>query len=143
MARGIAVALVAVVALSAATARADGYYYSESVGGSKIRDQLGNVYDASLRIRLALGMRQGSWALEAWIAGDMPQATADGPVREYHDDSSLMQYGLDVKYLQPIADHFDVYLRGGVSHAQTDRFHDDLDGYAGRGLGVGAGVQLK
>jgi hypothetical protein len=137
---------VLIVLALAVPARADGFYYTESVGGTKIKDDLGSFADSALRIRLSLGMRQGSWAFEAWLAGDLAfTRIADGPGGDYaayNQDASLMQYGFDVKYLQPIAEHFDVYLRGSISRAQTDHMRG-LEDYAGRGLGLGAGIQVK
>jgi len=115
--------LVLVVMLSTAVAHADGYYYTESVGGTHIKDQLGQRADSAVRIRLSLGMRQGSWAIEAWVAGDLankPIPVSDRWEPGHGGQASLVQYGVDVKYLQPIADHLELYLRGGLSRAQTD-----------------------
>lgn len=135
--------LAALVAWHPRAARADGFYYTESVGGTKIKDELGNHVDSALRVRISLGTRQGSWALEAWLAGDISLELADGDRYSYRNhDASLMQYGLDLKYLQPLSEHFEVYLRGSMSRAVTDHMHG-LDDYAGRGLGVGAGIQVK
>src|SRR5207244_10566540 len=45
-----------------------------------------------------------------------------------------------LKYLAPLSAHFDAYLRGTISAGVAD---GALEGYEGRGLGFGAGVQLK
>jgi len=129
--------VLVVVSLAASEARADGVYFSESLGGTSIKDELGARMSGAFRLRIAGGVRRGSWAVEGWLGGDI--ATTERP----NDDlvpGALLSYGLDAKYLQPVMDHVEIYLRGGLSHGEMS---GELDGYGGRGLGVGAGVQLK
>jgi hypothetical protein len=60
---------------------------------------------------------------------------------DYYDDyssSSMTTVGLDVKYLRPLSDNFEAYLRGSLGKGWLDS-----SDYSGRGFGVGAGVQLK
>ncbi len=144
---------------TASTAAADGLYFSESFGGSNVKDELGSHINGAVRIRFALGYRiNKSWAVEGFVAGDV------GTVSHIHADdrpyaarcidcaepdggyggwghsssSSMTTVGLDVKYLRPLSDNIDVYLRGSLGKG----YLDDSD-YSGRGLGIGTGVQLK
>jgi hypothetical protein len=134
--------------ITASTAAADGFYYSEALGGGQVKDELSAYIRGTFRARVALGMRRGSWALEAYVSGDAPFDGGDPqggccvpPGGSTGRVASLFTYGLDLKYLQPIAKHFDLYLRGGLSHAYLRGALDDR--YDGRGLGVGAGIALK
>ena len=55
-------------------------------------------------------------------------------------EGDLVTGGLSIKYIQPIAPHLELYLRGTASLGAADQ---ELQGYSGRGLGAGAGIQLK
>ncbi|MDQ3370409.1 MAG: hypothetical protein M3680_33735 [Myxococcota bacterium] len=144
----LALILVGATTLPAA---ADGIYITEGAGGTDIKDELGATMGSAVRLRIALGLRRGSWAVEGWFAAHFGVAASgyaggDGSVDEAQGSSvadfgALTTYGLDLKYLQPMAEHVDVYLRGSMSGGFMEG--GGLDGYAGRGLGVGAGVQLK
>lgn len=156
----------AVVCAAAAAAHADGLYVSESFGGTDVKDELASSMGSALRLRFAAGYRHKNWAIEGWLGGSFG-LTGDGhhggaPYPDspttcggkgcggggggsgyydgtsYSSPSSLFTYGVDVKYLRPVARHVELYLRGGLSRGVLD----DGD-YAGRGLGLGAGVQIK
>jgi hypothetical protein len=113
--------------------------------------------DGALRVRVSAGVRRRQWAVEGWFAGaiytgrvgyDTPPTHPNPdskdplpPTSDYgHGMTNLTMYGLDLKYLNPISQHVDLYLRGSMSGAVAD---GDLEGYSGRGLGFGAGLQLK
>jgi hypothetical protein len=133
-------ALGVLVAVSVVgTARADGFYFTESIGGTHVKDELGAYMSGAVRVHVGLGMRRQNLALELWAGGDMNMATQD----QYTGDPpmDLFEYGLDLKYLQPLSRHFEVYLRGSASVGQMEG--GALDGYRGRGLGMGAGIQIK
>ncbi len=150
------------ISVAATSAAADGFYFAESFGGANVKDELGAYMSSALRIRFAIGMRREHWAIEGFISGNIA-TSGDDPVGydgaatppcEYTNagcgqpvrpaigagPTTLTTYGLDVKYLQPLAEHLEVYLRGSMSGAEMT---GQLDGYGGRGLGVGAGLQLK
>lgn len=131
------VALTCLALAASSTARADGIYVTEAIGGTDVKGELAQYTDSAFRIRFAFGARAGNWAVEGWLAADLGVDTRldGGPVA-----SSLGEYGLDLKRLFPVSKHVDLYLRGSASRAVSDYA---LDGYGGRGLGVGAGVQLK
>jgi hypothetical protein len=142
--------VVLALAFVAPSARADGFYFTESLGGARVDDQLADhMGNGGFTARVALGIRRGPWAIEGYFSaiGSSEQAREfdDGgnPIRpngDYNRYASLMMYGADLKYIKPIAPHLDVYLRGGLSHGETDGV---LAGYGGRGYGYGAGIQLK
>jgi hypothetical protein len=120
-------------------AAADGLYFSEGFGGTKFENELGGFTGGAFRIRVALGYRAKRVAVEAFFGGDVSTEAYTSP-----GEPDLVSYGLDAKYLFPISKHIEVYLRGSMSRAMIDEYESsELDGYAGRGLGIGTGVQLK
>jgi hypothetical protein len=136
------VALIAVtVAGLAGRASADGFYYSESFGGTKVSNQLADQFEGGLRVHLGLGWRWKNWAAQGFLAID--GNTAESSDGSYGQTPGLFSYGLDLKYLHPVSQHLEVYLRGSVSRGVLVDARSDLTNYSGRGLGIGAGVQLK
>lgn len=151
---------LAVLALATRTAVADGVYFTESIGGTDVKNELSTYMESALRIRIAGGYRKKNLAFELWFAGDIntsPYNTYDAaPEKPSYEIStpdkgggyyggtsgdsstSLASYGFDVKYLQPLAPNLEMYVRGGLSKA----YASGLDA-SGRGLGIGAGIQLK
>jgi hypothetical protein len=132
--------IVAALCASTGTAAADGLYLTEGFGGLTIGDELGEHTRGGPRVRLAVGAKVASrWSVEGWIAGMLPASGLESGrgTGSRLDGSPLTTYGLDVKYANPISDHFDLYLRGTISRGT---FGAD---YAGRGLGGGAGIQVK
>jgi hypothetical protein len=151
---------LAVLVLATQTAVADGVYFTESFGGTDVKDDLSPYMESAVRFRVAGGYRRKNLAFELWFAGDLnagSQSYYDAPPSTgyeistpdrggYYDGSyssgdsytSLASYGLDLKYLQPIAPNLEMYVRGGLSKA----YAEGLDA-EGRGLGIGAGIQLK
>ena len=129
--------VAALLAASATSAAADGFYFTEGFGGTRIGDELGEHAGGGMRLRISLGARLAArWAVEGWVAGMIPASS-------YLDSStpSLTTYGLDLKYINPITEHVDLYLRGTISRGQLSA--PVWDGYAGRGLGAGAGISAK
>jgi hypothetical protein len=154
--------LVASVAISAATqesAEADGLYFAEAFGGAKVNDELAERMSSVFRARLTLGYRFGDWAVEGFAGADMGGARGRGydvaarttggdNVSEggcdctssgFHDYTlgTMGEVGLNVKHFTRISEHTELYLRGGLSKAWLD------NDYEGRGIGIGAGVQVK
>ncbi len=141
----VAVGMAASIQLaSPAPAAADGIYFFEAFGGTDIRDELGADIDNAFRIKAGVGLRRRAWALEGWVGGHIPGAsdrqleTSAGYV---DDNGELFTYGLDLTYHARVTRHLEVYVRGGLSRGELRHFQGES--YAGRGLGVGAGVQLK
>ncbi len=137
----LAAAAVLVASLAAAApARADGIYFSESFGGTKINDELGaHVHDA-VRIKLALGYRASRISFEGWIGADVSE---DGDYSAIPENSSPspLTYGMDLKYHFPISRYLEAYVRGSASRMEID--DGTLDGYGGRGLGIGTGLKIE
>jgi hypothetical protein len=146
---GLAAALLAI---ATSPARADGVYLSESVGAGAVRDQLGTSFDGgTFRERTAIGLRFGGWALEPFLASE-----STNPNSYAFNQPTLTSYGIDVKRIIRISDHFDAYVRGSMSHLAypTDSpccfaqplfvpSGGDYYGYSGRGLGFGVGAQAS
>lgn len=146
--------LLVIVFATTSPARADGLYFTESLGGADVKNELSAYMGSAMRLRVGLGYRHRHLALEVWAGAafdigphqhhsdthDVYRTTTGTPQRGtvHSGDTSLAMYGLDVKYLQPIAPALEIYLRGGMSHG----FAAGIDA-SGRGLGVGAGIQLK
>ena len=147
--------LVAVVLGTVSTAAAEGIYVTESIGGSNVKNELGQHISGAMRIRFSVGYRLSrSWAVEGFLAGDL--RTSSGGVEPAYAARcvdcdagntggydpiyapSLTTAGVDVKYLRPLGDRFEVYLRGSLGKGWLDG-----SDYSGRGLGVGAGAQIK
>lgn len=126
--------VVAALLLSAASARADGFYYFEGVGGTKVHDELAAYMPDAVNIRVGVGMRRHEWAYELFLAGHINDQLYG------EQTSDLMTGGLNIKYIQPVAPHLEVYLRGSATLGGGSQA---LEGYNGRGLGAGAGIQLK
>jgi hypothetical protein len=136
MVRRPALVALLVLAASVSTASADGLYFSEGLGGTRVHDELSAAMPDAVNVRVAIGMRRHDWAYELFFAGHLNPEPYDwgGP------QADLVTGGLSVKYIQPLASHLELYLRGTASFGATD---GDLQGYTGRGLGAGAGIQLK
>ncbi|MGE5182267.1 MAG: hypothetical protein ACM31C_09400 [Acidobacteriota bacterium] len=135
---GTAVALVrgvrslVILCALAATAGADGFYFTEGVGGVEIHDQVGHILPSAARLRISLGDRVGPWAVEAWLAATLPGTLDPIP-------TELDTWGLDLKRVEPVSRHLEVYVRGTMSAAKG---YGALEGFGGRGLGFGAGIAL-
>jgi hypothetical protein len=127
--------LIALLVLAtAASARADGLYFSEGIGATRVHDELSAFLPEATHVRVALGMRRHEWAYELYFAGHFDDSYTE------NNEVNLVSGGLNVKYIQPVASHLEVYLRGSAMFGGTDQA---LDGFSGRGLGAGAGIQLK
>lgn len=138
--------LALLVVLAAAPARADGFYFTESFGGSDVKSDLAAYMPSAIALRLGLGMRTGPWAVEAHIGahvGAEEGAALQARRDPYQRFDSLTTFGVDLKYIQPLSSHLEAYLRGGLSYGMIVRDYSPLHDYSGRGAGGGAGIQLK
>nr|HEX4316172.1 hypothetical protein [Kofleriaceae bacterium] len=133
--RSLALAAVLVLA-AAASARADGFYFTESLGGLHVGDELGqHMPTTDMTLGATLGFRAGNVSYEVYGGGTLP-GIGEGP-----PPATLSFAGIDVKLTEPVANHVELYVKGSASYAfLTD---GDVDGYAGRGLGAAAGVVVK
>lgn len=135
----LALALGSVLLATAAPARADGTYFTLGMGPGEITDQLGQYSRESFGAKIGVGHRLGHLAFEGYVA----PADGMGPV-----SVEMVRLGVDAKYILPVNEHLQVYVRGGLSKmsATLSGNNDGLDSYTdytGRGLGGGAGVQLR
>ena len=133
-----------VIAITASTARADGYYYEQSFGISTARSDARAILATSLHLRLGIGFKVDEFTVEPWLAGDLA-FDRDGAMLELFGGTpamgraDLQGIGIDAKYTCPVSDSFAIYVRGGPRIATGDGV---LAPYAGRGIGTGVGVQL-
>lgn len=138
-------ALLAPLALllaAAAPAHADGTYFSLGFGPGEIDDDLGAYATESFGARIAVGHRIGHLAVEGFLA---PETAGRG---DRADSVTLLRTGIDARYILPVNDNLQVYVRGGLSRMSARLSYDEDsfgggDEYSGRGLGGGAGVQLR
>ena len=110
-------AAVAALALLAAPrhAAADGSYFTMGFGPGDVGSDLRDYSATSFRIRAGAGHRIGNIAVEGFIAGDI------------FDDFSITEastVGLDLKYILPLSDHFQAYVRGSASRMSTSIGND-------------------
>lgn len=142
--------VVAAFALLAAPrlAAADGSYFTMGFGPGDVGSELRDHSATTFRIRAGAGHRIGNIAVEGFIAGD---------IFDDYTISDASTVGLDLKYILPLSTSFQAYVRGSASRMSTTLgaygngdgpcyscggYYDGRD-YAGRGLGAGAGLQLR
>jgi hypothetical protein len=146
------IASFAVIAI-ATPAFADGMYWSEQVGGAKVKDELSAFMGDGASVRLAFGMRRGQWAGELWggfAIGDSQQTDRQHADCNFDCGVStsighaspvgLAQIGVDAKYIAPLTSNLEGYARGGLTKGYANL---DSANYEGRGLSGGVGIQLK
>ena len=120
-------------------AHADGWYFSEGFGGTNVKDELAKDMPSAVDLRIAVGRRVGHWAVEASETIQLNNRLGDG-TSDYEAAPSLLSGGIELKYIQPVSRSVEIYLRGSATIAALDGWDKD---YTGRGLGIGAGIQLK
>lgn len=120
-------------------AHADGWYFSEALGGTHVGGELGRAFDpATFHVRLSLGKRTDRWAVEGFFSGT-PLSGRDGAF-----DGQLAfgaTLGLEARYVLPLGEHLSAYARGGLEHVWLDA-PPPMGGYDGRALHYGAGLAL-
>jgi hypothetical protein len=127
-----------------ATARADGFYFSEGLGTGAVHGELGEFFGAGGVVgRLAVGRRMDRLAIEANIG----LADLSGRRRFAGAEYTAVSWGLNARYLFPMSEHVQLYLRGGLDRTELVPvgWSDPAGGsaYGGRGLSYGAGGQVK
>ena len=142
----LAATTVAAFALLAAPrpAVADGTYFTMGFGPGDVGSELRDYSAETFRIRAGIGHRIGNVAFEGFVGGD---------IMDDYQVSEASSVGLDVKYILPLSANFQAYVRGSASRMSTNLGsggYDDCYGcyydgreYSGRGLGAGAGLQLR
>ncbi|MDX2087818.1 MAG: hypothetical protein SFX73_08210 [Kofleriaceae bacterium] len=148
---------ILVLCLATSTAAADGFYVTESFGGTRIKDELADHLDGAIHVRVSAGYRTKDWAFEGVLTGHLgfvdelaspncnpeycyaarsvtpppPSSTSSSP------GGALVTYGVEVKRLARVNKYLELYVGGGLGRGVTS------GDYAGNGLGVRAGAQLK
>lgn len=129
--------LVLVCALSTVAA-ADGLYFSESFGGARVHDELGERMPVAGRFRLSIGYRFGAWAIEGSFAGTIGNTSRPAPREAFDTELALLSLGIDVKHLHHVTKHVELYVRASAGEGWLD-----AGDHSGRSLGFGAGIQYK
>ncbi len=135
---GIAAATLAVLIASQGAARADGLYFTEAFGGTSFDNELSDYQSGGFHIHAGLGYRASRISFEVWFGGDIGDGGYD---YDYEPSPDPLTYGMDFKYAAPVGRKIEIYARASVSRMEIDGGR--LDGYGGRGLGVGTGAQIK
>ena len=139
-----AIALLASLTVAAGTARADGYYFEQSMGVSSARGDA-PALATQLHLRMGVGVRFGAFAVEPWLSSDVA-FDRDGAYFKLFGgtpamgQADLSTIGVDFKYTAPVGRGLVAYVRGGPRLGEGD---GALEGYSGPGIGVGTGIQLS
>ena len=140
-----------VLCLATSSAASEGVYFTEAVGGTSYKGDLDA--NGALRIRLSAGYRYKAWAVEGFVAahisdGSFADSACDAqgcyaartltPPQPSNDPGAdLLTYGIDVKRIARLTDHLELYVGAGLGRGVL------AHGYAGNGLGLRAGAQVK
>lgn len=141
--------LVLVLLCAAPSAHAQGFYLGLGVGGpADINDELGDYFDkaddeSGGSGRIVLGKKLGPWAIEGVFFGTDMVGRTDG------GNYSALALGIDARYNLAITSGWDVYVRAGLNKTwltpEEDAYCDDCgwsgEGYQGRGIDYGTGIQ--
>lgn len=144
-----------VLCLATATAAAEGVYFTEAFGGTSYKGDLAGYGDA-FRVRVSFGYRHRAWAVEGFIAGhinfnelaegepacgpapcDAARTVTPPPPSSGESGANLLTYGVEVKRISRVTNHLELYLGGSLGRGVMP------SGYAGNGIGLRAGAQVK
>src|SRR5437763_1582771 len=94
--------ILLLVLCAATTASADGFYFTESYGASRVHDQLGAYMPGTaFHLHAALGMRYGRWSLGLFVAGELDASgntsNGDSSVTFSNEDPQTFGWGLEAK----------------------------------------------
>ncbi len=131
-----------VTVVAAASGRADGLYFTEQIGVSRVGGELGDFYAGGIAAHIGGGYHIDGWAFE--LAVDFDELRGRGLFAG--DSYELMSRGLTVRRLFPVSPAVRLYARGGVEAVEVEpsSWSDRLgDGYAGTGIDLGGGVVLS
>lgn len=137
--------VVLAIAVASTSARADGFYFTESVGVSLPRGDLEPYVLQPMKVRLAVGARWRFLAVEPWMSADM-QGDREGAFKGFlggeppEGTSDLATYGIDAKLVGRLDRHLSVYVRSGPSIVEAN---GALAGYSGYGIGASAGMSIS
>lgn len=144
MRTGIILAVIATLSIATASdAQADGWFFSEGFGTSEVGGELGEVMDGTANVRIALGRRFGKWAIEGFMMANMMDGQAGLLEGGFH---AATGYGLSARYMFPVSERTELYLRGGLHKIRMDIEVNDPwadDEFSGRAFHFGAGAMIK
>jgi hypothetical protein len=138
-AAALLVALV-IVGTRPPAAGAEGLYFREAVGGSRVGGQLGRFYRGGFTVRAGVGYHFADrWVVEAGFSGGPLDGAGPFHGRTYH----RISFGVELKRLAPINRWLSAYGRVGLARTDIDLLYGEDsrgDGYRGRGVDLGGGL---
>jgi hypothetical protein len=149
LAPGVSRALPTALALAAlfatAPARADGWYFTEGVGGTRVQGPMAEFFSGpAIHLRVGAGRKIDRLAVEAYFAVTSPLA---GRHRFQGVTYDALSWGLDLRYVVPLSPYVSAYARGGLGKMTLEGgwlgWERGGSDYTGRTLSGGAGVQVS
>jgi hypothetical protein len=132
-----------VTTIAAASGRADGLYFTEQIGLSRVGGELGHYVAGGVTAHIGAGYHLQGWAFEVHVNID----DLRGRGLFSGDSVELLSRGLTVRRLFPVSPAVRLYARGGVEEVEVEPSTWSegrrADGYAGTGLDLGGGVVLS
>jgi hypothetical protein len=133
-----------VTVVAAASGRADGLYFTEQLGASRVGGQLGNYFSGGFAGHIGLGVHLDGWAFEGSVHFDELEGRGVFAGSGYE----AVAWGAGVRRLFPVSPWVRLYARGGVEAVRIDQTSwlesPSLgDGYRGRGVSYGGGLMLS
>ena len=132
-----------VIAVAAASARADGLYFTEQLGVARVGGDLGDHLRGGMAGHIGLGVHLDGWAFEGSVHFDELEGRGPFGGNPYE----AVAWGAGVRRLFPVSPWARLYARGGLEHVRIGDpgvSEGGLgDGYAGRGLTYGGGMMLS
>jgi hypothetical protein len=132
-----------VTVVAAASGRADGLYFTEQLGVSRVGGELGNYFRGGFSGHIGGGYHLDGWALE----GHMRFDELEGRGALAADTYDLLAWGVGVRRLFPVSPWVRLYARGGVEAVEIEQYSSGeslvLDGYKGSGIDLGGGLVLS
>lgn len=132
-----------VTVVAAASGRADGLYFTEQLGVSRVGGELGHYFAGGLAGNIGLGYHTGGWAFEGQVHIDDWQ----GRGVFAGEEAEAVSWGAAVRRLFPVSPWVRLYARGGVEALEVESSSWSqarrADGYAGNAINFGGGVVLS
>lgn len=136
---------VAMVAVLGGTAGAGGMFVEEGFGGANYRGDLSG-FGGAPRFQISLGVRSGPWTLSGFGGATVPDAFYIDCYGSECDPQPTASYafgGIDLKRAWPLWAHNEhaavrLFMHGGGRWFDG---RDDIAGFAGPGVGGGAGIE--
>ena len=133
-----------VTVIAAASGRADGLYFTEQLGGSRVGGELGHYFSGGFAGHIGLGYHLDGWALEGSVHFDELAGRGVFAGTSYE----AISWGAGVRRLFPVSPWVRLYARGGLENVRINPtiWPDSPplgDGYSGQAVTYGGGLMLS